>query len=79
VPFYTFASVVERYARKYILTEYVGLEDVHVRKWLEKGRTPPRGYSEPEFATAFGNLGWRVAKRWPDHEGRRVLFLFEKE
>ena len=78
VPFHTFAAILDRYAAKYILTEFVGLEDVHIRKWLDKGRTPPRGYSEPEFTAAFERLGWRMAKRWPDHEGRRVLFLFEK-
>jgi hypothetical protein len=78
LPFYTFAAILDRYAAKYILTEFVSLEDVHVRKWLDKGRTPPRGYSETEFTAAFEGLGWRVVKRWPDLEGRRVLFLFER-
>jgi hypothetical protein len=78
VPFYTFAAILDRYAEKYILTEFVSLEDVHVRKWLDKGRTPPRGYSESEFAAAFEGIGWRTMKRWADAEGHRVLFLFEK-
>ena len=78
LPFYTFAAILDRYAAKYILTEYVDLEDVHVGKWLDKGRTPPRGYSEPEFAAAFESLGWRAVKRWPDLDGKRVVFFFEK-
>lgn len=78
VPFHTFAEIISRFATRYIITEFVGLGDEHVVKWLKKGRQPPRGYSDEQFAQAFADAGWRVAKRDARPDGHRVLYLFER-
>ena len=77
VPFHTFAGIITRFATRYIITEFVGLGDEHVIKWLKKGRQPPRGYSDEQFVHAFTDVGWRVVKRDARPDGHRVLYLFE--
>ena len=77
VPFHTFAEIVSRFARRYIITEFVGLGDEHVVKWLKKGRQPLRGYSEEQFERAFADAGWKVVRREVRSDGHRVLYLFE--
>ena len=78
VPFHTFAEIISRFARRYILTEFVGLGDEHVIKWLNKGRQPPSGYSDDQFTQAFADAGWRVVKRSVRPDGHRSLYLFER-
>ncbi len=78
MPFRTFATILDRYSKRYIFTEYVDLKDFYVKDWVGKRGFPPSHYSEAEFVNAFSALGYKVRRRWNDEAGARAIFLFEK-
>jgi len=78
MPFRTFATILDRYSKRYVLTEYVDLKDFYVKEWVGRRGFPPKDYSEAEFAGAFTALGYTIRHRWNDEAGARAILLFEK-
>lgn len=79
VPFHTLAAILDRYSRRYILTEYIDVTDVHVAKWISNKKWRPLpDYNEGKFLEAFQQLGYTKLREWRDPAAGRVIVLLRK-
>jgi hypothetical protein len=78
LPFHAFSKILHDFSKKYILTEFVSLDDPHVIKWRKKKRKYPPLYSREHFIEAFENESFTPVHEWANEIKTRYIYLFKK-
>jgi SAM-dependent methyltransferase len=75
------ARILNKYAQKGVLVEYIDPNDLHLQGWQRKGWRPPVWYNEQIFMDSFRQY-FSLKKVWQtglDEKIVRKLFYFERE